>query len=275
MTNPGMHIPLMIWAFKVGILEIRILDILDIAIVAYLLFSIYKLLKGSVAFNIFIGLALLYGLYVLVNVLDMKLLSLFLTNIGNLGVILLIIIFQPEIRRFLLYLGNTTLKSRADFFRRIFPKQEKLFTADLRAFTKEIAEGILALQKDQEGALIILEGQSEMSEIEESGEVIDAQISGHLITSIFRKESPLHDGAVLIKHSRIAFARCILPVSAQEDLPDWAGLRHRAGLGVSEIHDVLAIIVSEETGNLAVAEKGELTEDLDLEQVSSRILKYL
>ncbi|MCB9319024.1 MAG: diadenylate cyclase [Lewinellaceae bacterium] len=270
-----MHLPLMIWAFKVGILDIRILDILDIAIVAYLLFSIYKLLKGSVAFNIFIGLALLYGLYVLVNVLDMKLLSLFLTNIGNLGVILLIIIFQPEIRRFLLYLGNTTLKSRADFFRRIFPKQEKIFTADLMAYTKEISEGILALQKDQEGALIILEGHSEMSEIEESGEPIDAQISGHLITSIFRKESPLHDGAVLIKHNRIAFARCILPVSAQEELPDWAGLRHRAGLGVSEIHDVLAIIVSEETGNLAVAEKGELTEDLDLDQLGTRILKYL
>ena len=265
----------MIWAFKVGILDIRILDILDIAIVAYLLFSIYKLLKGSVAFNIFIGLALLYGLYVLVNVLDMKLLSLFLTNIGNLGVILLIIIFQPEIRRFLLYLGNTTLKSRADFFRRIFPKQEKIFTADLMAYTKEISEGILALQKDQEGALIILEGHSEMSESEESGEPIDAQISGHLITSIFRKESPLHDGAVLIKHNRIAFARCILPVSAQEELPDWAGLRHRAGLGVSEIHDVLAIIVSEETGNLAVAEKGELTEDLDLDQLGTRILKYL
>ena len=265
----------MIWAFKIGILDIRVLDIVDIAIVAYLLFSIYKLLKGSVAFNIFIGLALLYGLYVLVNVLDMKLLSLFLTNIGNLGVILLIIIFQPEIRRFLLYLGNTTLKSRSDFFKRIFPHQEKLFTADTMELVKDLSEGIIALQKDREGALIIITGNAEMQEIEESGEPIDAHISGHLITSIFRKESPLHDGAVLIKHHRIAFARCILPVSAQEELPDWVGLRHRAGLGVSEIHDVLAIIVSEETGNLALAAKGELTEDLDLEQLSTRILKYL
>ncbi len=263
-----------IYLFRVGVFDIRILDILDILIVGNLFYIIYKLLRGSIAFNIFIGLVILYGVSAIVSVLNMQLLSKFLNEFVNLGLILLIIIFQPEIRRFLLYVGNTTLSGRSEFIRKLFPLKDRDEEEDLHHM-QEIKRALNEMSKSKTGALIVLTKLYNLEDIKSTGVPINAKINSDLILSIFTKESPLHDGAVIIRGGVIESARCILPISKDQSLPSHVGLRHRSAVGITTNRPVGAIVVSEETGNISSAEEGKLSMNIDESLISQMILKYI
>jgi len=219
------------------------------------LYAIYRLLKGSIAFNIVIGIILLYMLWGIVGILEMPLLSLILGQFVSVGFIALIIIFQPEIRRFLLYIGNTTLKGRSGIIGRFFKDS---FSKGRDRILLHLEDAIWSLASERVGALIVLPKHLNIEGYADSGQVIDADINASLIRSIFNKYSPIHDGAMVIFGGKIHAVGCIMPVSGNTDLPSHLGLRHRAGLGASESTDAAAFIVSEETGDISLAFKGNL-----------------
>ena len=239
----------------IGFIEIKFLDVLDIFLVAFLLYELYNLLKGTVAINIFFGIVAFYLLWKLVTALEMTLLSEIFGAFISVGFIALIVVFQPEIRKFLLMLGTPGFmrKKRRRF---LFWRFELDNERDL-----DIDRVIMASKKMAEkktGALIILANKSELQQFVETGEELNASISEDLITSVFLKNGPLHDGAMIIHNNKIKAARCILPVSDSQKIPAVLGLRHRAAVGITEQSDALAIIISEETGNLSFAFSGEL-----------------
>ncbi|MCC6727076.1 MAG: TIGR00159 family protein [Saprospiraceae bacterium] len=243
--------------FEIGFLPVSLWDILDIAIVGYLIFRVYLLLRGSIAFNIFIGIVIIYLLWWLVGMLKMEMLSMILSQFVNVGFIIIIIIFQPEVRRFLLMLGNTTLGRRTDVMLRWLSRNlDKRPINEAANF--EVKQALLRMSKDKTGALILFSPSFEIESIVQSGTRLDATISQSLLLSIFQKESPLHDGAVVISKGKILAASCILPISDSVQLPTKAGLRHRAGLGISERSGAAAFIVSEETGAISFAEGGKI-----------------
>lgn len=252
--------------FKIGFLPVSLWDILDVFIVAYLLYQLYKLLRGSIAFNIFIGLLLLYVSWFLVNQLGMDLLSSILEQFVNVGVIILIIIFQPEVRRFLLLLGNTTLRQRSNFLDRIMDRSFEE-TGKESNYKEEILKAVLRMARRRTGALIIFCRGLNVEGIISQGVILDAYISQALIESIFNKESPLHDGAMLIENRKVLMASTILPVSESRKLPKGVGLRHRAAVGVTEKIGVAALVVSEETGNISYAFEGRLEQRLSAERL--------
>ncbi len=239
-------------------LSFRFTDAVDIIVVGYLMYQMYRLLRGSVAFNIFVGVLLLYVVWWLVGTLKMDLLSMILGQFVSVGVIIVAIVFQPELRRFLLLLGNQTLKGRLSFLN---PTAEK--RADNADDIEILHATILQLSHAKTGALIVLANAMNLDKYLETGEVLDSKISRPLLMSIFNKESPLHDGAVIIGNQRIMSASCILPLSENAHLPPEAGLRHRAAVGMTEVENVVAFIVSEETGRISLANQGQLTMDLD------------
>lgn len=259
--------------FKIGFLPISIWDILDILIVGYLAYQIYKLLKGSLAFNIFIGVLIFYIVYGLVGMLNMELLRGILGQFVSVGFIIIIIIFQQEVRRFLLILGNSTIRQRSHFWDRLLKQQDdegKIVKKEKQA--QEIHGAMIRLSKSKTGALIVLAKDTNMHGLTNSGITLNASIKRLLLESIFNKESPLHDGAVVIENNKIRSASCVLPVSDNENLPKSAGLRHRAAVGVTEKANVAAFIVSEETGMISFAFEGELHRKLS-EQKLLKLLK--
>lgn len=238
--------------FSIGFLKVSVWDILDVGIVAYLLFQLYKLLRGSIAFNIFVGLLLLYISWFVVNQLNMDLLSSILDQFVKVGIIILIIIFQPEVRRFLLLLGNTTLRQRSNFLDRFLDRNAMSSSAEAHRVAQEaLADAILRMSRRRVGALIVFCQNFQLQGIVSGGVELDAKISQAIIESIFAKESPLHDGAVLIDNLKILRASAILPVSEQPNLPKSVGLRHRAAVGLTERSNVVALVVSEETGAIS------------------------
>ena len=228
--------------FKIGFLPVRIWDVLDILIVGYLIYQIYKLLKGSIAFNIFIGVLTLYVVWWLVNQLDMDLLSAVLDQFVQVGVIIIIIIFQPEVRRFLLFLGDSTLRQRSNFLGRIIDRNFET-SEENTALVNATKAALLRMGRQKTGAIIVFSKNVSLEGLINSGVSIDAQISEPLIESIFNKESPLHDGAVIINNGKIQAASCILPVSDNRRLPKNVGLRHRAAVGITERANVAAFVV--------------------------------
>ncbi|MDX1666511.1 MAG: diadenylate cyclase CdaA [Saprospiraceae bacterium] len=263
-------------AFRIGFLPVRIWDVLDILIVGYLMYQIYKLLRGNIAFNIFIGVLTLYVVWWLVNQLEMDLLSAVLDQFVSVGVIIIIIIFQPEVRRFLLFLGNTTLRQRSNFLGRIIDRNfERTEKSEGERHLVALKAAIMRMSRNKTGALIVLAESTNLEGIVSSGVTIDASISESLIESIFNKYSPLHDGGVIIGNGRIRKASCILPVSENPNLPKSAGLRHRAAVGVTERADVAAFVVSEENGAISFAYDGKLERRLDEERLEVLLQKYL
>jgi uncharacterized protein (TIGR00159 family) len=231
-------------------------------------------LKGSIAFNIFIGLMLLYVTWWLVSALKMQLLSTFLSQFVSVGVILLIIIFQPEIRRFLLDLGNSTLKRRSNLLKRLIDtnlqdniEQNKIVFA--------IKEAILNLSSRKTGALVVFNKGLDQSVISQSSVTLNANVNAGILESIFHKDSPLHDGAVIIQSNKIESASAVLPVSENQHLPKGIGLRHRAGVGITENSDAATIIVSEENGKISTAYKGSLQLDCTEKDLESFIRSHL
>ena len=244
--------------FDIGFLPVRIWDILDIVIVGYLMYQLYKLLRGSIAFNIFIGVLLLYVVWWLVEQLGMDLLKAVLDQFVNLGVIILVIIFQPEVRRFLLFLGNSTLRQRSNMLDRVLNRSQFGNTEQKDRMIRAIKASMLRMARKHVGALIVFTKNVNLEGIASGGVPLDALITEPLIESVFNKDSPLHDGAVLMGSGKILAASCILPVSENPHLPKSAGLRHRAGVGVTERASVAAFIISEETGRVSFAYDGQL-----------------
>jgi uncharacterized protein (TIGR00159 family) len=247
----------MVYLFKIGFLPVTFWDILDILIVGYLIYFIYKTLKGSVAFNIFIGVTTLLIVYWLLRLLQMEMVSTILNQVASLGIIGVIVIFQPEIRRFLLHLGNTALRSRTNIIGRWLVQNFNLTDLSQSDF-KEIKAAVLQMGKEKTGALIVLANNMDLESISETGTILDAKIKHNLLLSIFNKHSPLHDGAVVVGQGKIMAAGCVLPLSETTSLPSTAGLRHRAGLGITEKTTATVIIVSEETGSISVAKEGNI-----------------
>ncbi|MBK9290351.1 MAG: TIGR00159 family protein [Bacteroidetes bacterium] len=235
-------------------IQLRVFDIIDIILVASLLYSLYYLLRGTAAMNIFLGIVSIFLLWRLVTVLRMELLGQILGAFVSVGFIALIIIFQPEIRQFLLALGTPRFVRKFNFFFPFLRLKEKETGSEL----DPLIQACFAMSTKSTGALIVIARQNKLFEFVQTGVLIDARISQPLIENIFFKNSPLHDGAMIITDGRIRAAGCILPVTKKLDLPGRPGLRHRAGLGITEQSDAIAIIVSEETGNISLAHEGNL-----------------
>ncbi len=243
--------------FKVGFLEVRLLDILDILLVGLLLYYIFKLLRGSLAFNIFLGLLLVFLVWLVVKALDMHLIGGILGQFIGVGVIALLIVFQPEIRRFLLYIGKGSMLKRGGFWRKFF-SNKWLLSSDTDTMINEVLQSVEYFSRSQTGTLIIFAKTSRLQFFANTGVAINGSVSAKLFESIFTKTSPLHDGAVIIADNKVLAANCILPVSENPDLPSRVGLRHRAAVGITEHSDAIAVIVSEENGGIAYARSGKL-----------------
>lgn len=263
----------MILGFNIGFLEVSWVDVIDILLVSFLLYQLYKLMRGSVAVKIFLGILSLYLIYLIVKSAQMELLSIILGQFMGVGVIAAIILFQPEIRKFLLLIGRTTSLNKENIFKNFALWKKKEQAKGLNV--TPVIDAAKALGGSNTGALIVFTKDSALKFYAESGDLIDAIISKRLLISIFNKYSPLHDGAVIIYNGKITAARCILPVSDKDDLPANFGLRHRAAIGMTETTDSLVLIVSEETGQLSVAHQGELMNNLSPQEIRKTINTYL
>ena len=241
-------------------ISIRILDIIDIFLVALLFYQIYMLIRGTVAINIFMGIFIVYLLWLVVKALNMDLLSSILGQIIGVGVIALIIVFQQEIRRFLLLIGTRYFsKNRFSLENLLFLKGKKVENpVNIEAIVKAARN----MSEKKIGALIVITRKSDLTLYAETGDILNAETSSRLIENIFFKNSPLHDGAVIIKNNLIHAARCILPVTERTNLPASYGLRHRAAIGITENTDAIVVIVSEETGATSFAVSGQVLEKI-------------
>ncbi len=257
----------------VGGIDIRVLDILDIVIAAYLIYMVYKYVKGTVAVNIFIGIIIFFLLLTVVTNLKMRLLSLMLGSVAGIGLIGIMVIFQPEIRRFLLMVGDRTLKGRFTFIEKFFNQANLGNTEHSTKLTQEIITASTELSKTKTGGLMIL-SKTDVPDLVKTGKLLDAKVSAILLENLFFKNAPLHDGAVIIEDDRVVAASCILPVSENRDLPDDLGLRHRAGLGATENTDLLAIMISEENGEISYAHNGKIFKNVSMPELKIRINKY-
>jgi uncharacterized protein (TIGR00159 family) len=259
--------------FNVGFLEIRFVDILDISLVAILLYNIYKLLRGSVALRVSLGFLSVYLVYLVVKATEMEMLTSILGQFMSVGVLGAVIIFQNEIRKFLLLVGKTT--SLKDFtFNSLF-NFKKVGQKDGYDISPMI-EALKSLGATNTGALIVISKDDTLRFFAETGDILDAQVSKRLLMSIFFKNSPLHDGAVIVHKSRIVAARCILPVSENQNIPASMGLRHRAAIGISEERDDVAVlIVSEETGELSFVTSGSIFHNLSPLEIRTKLNEYL
>ncbi len=253
----------MIDLFKIGFLTITLSDVIDIAIVSFIFYKLYTILRGTIAAQIFIGLIIIILVSFISELLKFRAIYWLLRLITDIWVIAFVILFQPEIRRLLVLLA------RNPFFR-AFTKAESHEVADI------VADAAFQLSQHQHGALIVLIKSSGIRGFAETGEILNARISVPLITSIFYPRSPLHDGAIIINKNFIEAARCTLPLSQQNSVKgESLGMRHKAGLGITEQADVLSVIVSEETGSISLAENGELIRGISKDALKRRLNKAL
>lgn len=244
----------------------RWIDALDILIVGYLLYEFYLLIRGTNAVYVGIGLVLIYVLWKLVELSGMHLLSQIFGAFISVGVLAVIIVFQQEIRKFLLLLGSRNIlsgKSRRFLFWKINDANPYLLNIE------EIIYACLDMSMSKTGALIIISKKNELKEIVQTGSRFKAEVNRDLIKSIFFKNSPLHDGAIVISQNQIIAARCILPVSHRTDLPEEMGMRHRAAIGVTEATDAVAIVVSEQSGSISVVDHGTIHKNLNLSELEA------
>ncbi len=252
-------------------IEFGIKDFIDILLVAFLLYHLYKLMKESGSLNIFVGVLVFLVIGVLVSgVLEMRLLGSILNMLQSVGIIAIIVLFQEEIRRFLFSLGG---RHRAGSLWKLLrgAKNEKIEHSEIMP----VVMACLNMSKQKTGALIVFEREVPLGEVIRSGEVIHADINQRLIENIFFKNSPLHDGAMIISEKRIMAAGCILPVSHDLDIPKHLGLRHRAALGISQASDALVVIVSEETGGISIAKNGRFRLRLSAEDLERALTDEL
>ncbi len=235
-------------------IDFSFLDLLDIILVAILLYYVYKLLKGTVAINIFIGIALVFLIWKITQALNMEMLSGILGKLLSGGVIALIVVFQQEIRKFLLMIGTTNFSTKRNFF-----KQLKFLQSEITSETdaKAIISACESMGATKTGALIVIERTNSLDFLINTGDPMNALVNGALLNSIFYKNSPLHDGATIIRDNYVIASRVILPVSDNPRIPARFGLRHRAAIGITEKTDAVCLSVSEETGEISYIKDGQ------------------
>jgi uncharacterized protein (TIGR00159 family) len=251
-----------------GLISIK--DIIDILLVATLLFYLYRTMKDSGSLNIFLGvLSFVITWVVLYKILDMQLIGTLMDKFIDIGLFIIVILFQDQIRRFLMEIGS---RKGLRFITKLWHKSDA--KAQKQKWVMPVVYACMSMSKSKTGALIVVRQQIPLDDYEKTGDVIDANLNNRLIENIFFKNSPLHDGALIIDGNKMKAAGCILPVSHDTDLPRYLGLRHRSALGISQATDAIAIVVSEETGSISYAHRGELHLKLsstELEQALSEL----
>ena len=255
--------------FPINFLHFGWIDAADVLLVTVLLYQLYKLLRGSVALNVALGLVSFYLLYLVVKATGMELLTKILGQFMSVGVLASIILFQQEIRRFLLNVGKATALERMRSWTWGRPAEAAPLAVG------PFVEAAKSLSNKLTGALICFTQSSDLTPFAESGDRLDAEISKRLLLAIFNKTSPLHDGAVIVANGRLQAARCILPVSENPDVPASLGLRHRAAIGLSEITDAVVLVVSEETGAMSLVRHGEVHRNLPTGELRALLNEWL
>ena len=249
-------------------LELRILDVVDIVLVAVLLYYIYKLVKGTVAINIFIGIVIIYLVWKLTEFLEMEMLSNVLGQFIGVGIFGLIVVFQQEIRKFLLMIGSTNFGAKRNLIRQFkFMRKSSGTETDIDA----IVDACDNMGKSKTGALIVIKRSTNLEFVKNTGDTMKAEVNKPIIESIFYKNSTLHDGAIVIEDNLITATRAILPVSNDRQIPLRFGLRHRAAVGISEKTDAIALVVSEETGQISYLKDGDFAMFDDLVDLKQKL----
>ena len=252
--------------------DFRLIDFIDVFLVAILLYYIYKLVKGTVAINIFIGILIIYFVWRLTDYLNMHMLYRIVDGFMKVGIIALIVVFQPEIRKFLLMVGSTNIGGKRRLFKNFkFLNNDIETTTDVSAILKACEN----MGRNKTGALIVIERNNNLDFLVNTGDEMSIAVSQPIIESIFFKNSPLHDGAAIIEGNTIKATRVILPLNNEKTVPDRFGLRHRAAIGVTEKTDALAVAVSEETGQISYFKDGEFVIYKDLEDLNEKLKKDL
>jgi len=246
--------------FRIGFLPVTLIDLFDILAVAFIAYKTYKFFQRSLMPQVILVLMFAFLVWRMVDLLDMVLLKTVLREFLQIGTLALVVILAPEIRRFLLQVSQNTYFER---FRRQLGEN-----LTLKVNYQEIVDALENLSNSKTGAILVLTRGSDLSNFEQSGDMINADVSKRLLISIFNKTSPLHDGAVIITNNQITAARCVLPISDDPMLPPDLGLRHRAAIGLTEATDAVAIVVSEETGIISLALGGKLRRHLNAQQLS-------
>lgn len=246
-----------------------LIDVVDIILVGILLYYIYKLVKGTAAINILIGIVIIYLIWKLTDILGMNILSNLLGQFISVGVFALIVVFQQEIRKFLLMLGSNNLTNNKLYLKyiNIFKSSREINQMDIDEFLNSCQK----LMKSKTGALFIIERNNSLDFIRNTGDNLYLEISSPIIESIFYKNSPLHDGAVILDGNFITAARVILPVSENKNINSRLGLRHRAAFGITEKTDAIAIVISEENGKITFIKNGEIFSHKNIEQLKTMI----
>ncbi|WP_019668386.1 diadenylate cyclase CdaA [Eudoraea adriatica] len=250
-------------------LDFKITDIIDILLVAILLYYVYKLVRGTVAINIFIGIVIVWGFWKLTQLLDMKMISSVVGGFMSVGLIALIVVFQQEIRKFLLMIGSTNFARNRNFVKRFkFLKQEGVASKlDIDAVLKACDK----MSRSRTGAILVIKRSNSLDFVKSTGDAMNVEVNQPIIESIFYKNSPLHDGAAIIENNQITATRVILPLSTERNIPLRFGLRHRAAIGITERTDAVALVLSEETGLISYINNGEFVSYKDLSDLANKI----
>jgi len=254
-------------------LHLTFVDILDIFLLTVLLYYIYKLVKGTVAVNIFIGIVFFYLFWQLTRILEMEMLSGILGEFVKVGFIAMIVVFQQEIRKFLLMIGSAQFTGKSLLLMpwRLIKSDSSPISTDIES----IIDACRRMGRNNTGALIVIKRRNKLDFVKSTGDVMDIQVNVPIIESVFYKNSPLHDGAMIIEDNKITATRTILPVSNSRDIPLRYGLRHRAAIGITEKTDALALVVSEETGNTAYIKDGSFVSYKDFNQLIEKLRQDL
>ena len=254
-------------------LDFKITDLIDILLVATLLYYIYKLVRGTAAINIFLGIVFVWGFWKLTQLLEMKMISSMVGGFMQVGLIALIVVFQQEIRKFLLMIGSTNIGNKQNFIKRFkFLKQDGM-TTDLDVHA--VLDACEKMGKTRTGAILVIERSNSLEFVRSSGDKMNAELNQPILGSIFYKNSPLHDGAAIIRGNRIIATRVILPLSQERNIPLRFGLRHRAAIGITEKTDALALVISEETGTISYIKNGEFVLYKDMNELEVLLNKDL
>ena len=253
------------------LVRLTIPDIVDIVLVAIILYQLYRLIKGTAAYSIFIAIFIIYIFWLIVKAFKMELMGALLGQVIGVGVIALIIVFQQEIRRFLIVIGNRYIERSWFSFDRFFPSVNEKVESPKKA--EEIVRAAETMASKKTGGLIVIGRTSRLDIYSEAGEILKAVISAELLETIFFKNSPLHDGAVLIEDGLILAARCPLPITDQLNVPNHFGMRHRAAIGITESTDSLVVVISEESGHISIADTGKVIENITPAELRKILLK--
>ena len=253
------------------LLDIRIIDIIDIVLVAFLLYYIYKLIKGTVAINIFIGIVIIYAIWKVTELLEMEMLSKILGGFLGVGMVALVVVFQQEIRRFLLMLGSTNFSARKKLLKQFRSTTDSKLISTIDAVTQACKK----MSKSKTGALIVFKRNNSLDFVKSTGDKMFIEINQPIIESVFYKNSPLHDGATLIEDNVITATRVVLPVTNDNEIPERFGLRHRAAVSITEKTDAVCITVSEESGQISYIMDGNFVLFDDIEELNELLEKDL